>query len=493
VSQLLETLEELDNLSEQAKALRAHVSTLAPDNSVMQGAMRVLSERLPKFVYFANYFRLPGKVSLTDLARREQEESLEFEDRVFLALLNHAGTSVQNLQQSGTFERLVARLEGIANRIGGQIFEYWSQNRHLEVQFFLGPGLPKDPAPFNEGDVFRTRIRNARHRVTVDFDERSTGFVWFFSFLIWFSELQRAYGDRLIILLDEPGLSLHAKAQADLLRYFNEQLRPRYQLIYTTHSPFMVDPDRLTSVRTVEDVGTDDVVGTRVGDRVLSTDADTLFPLQAALGYDITQSLFVGRHTLLVEGPSDLLYINWFRRELQERKRASLDQHWIIAPIGGADKVNAFTALFAGNHLNIAVLLDYAEGQKGKIRALRELEVLRQGRVLTAEVYAGQAEADVEDILGRALYIDLVARTFKLKNAQKLLAVRPATASERVVKEVEEHFRTLPTTVDNFDHYAPALHLLEHTSTLRTQLAGLDDALDRFEKLFQDLNALLPR
>jgi predicted ATP-dependent endonuclease of OLD family len=102
--------------------------------------------------------------------------------------------------------------------------------------------------------------------------------------------------------------------QADLLRYIEEKLKPDHQVIFTTHSPFMVPADRLDWVRTVEDVvvqkGQKFVsVGTRVGGDVLSTDRDTLFPLQAALGYEITQSLFVGEHTLLVEGPSDILYL----------------------------------------------------------------------------------------------------------------------------------------------------------------------------------------
>ena len=74
----------------------------------------------------------------------------------------------------------------------------------------------------------------------------------------------------------------------------------------------------MMSVRTIEDVvqtdqrGRKESLGTKVGDKVLSTDKDTLFPLQGALGYEITQSLFIGDHSLLVEGPSDLLYLQAF-------------------------------------------------------------------------------------------------------------------------------------------------------------------------------------
>ena len=98
--------------------------------------------------------------------------------------------------------------------------------------------------------VFLTRVENTRHGVSVGFDERSAGFVWFFSFLVWFSQMEREYGDKLVILLNEPGLSLHGTAQADLLRYIKEKLLPQYQVIYSTHSPFMIDAADLFTVRT---------------------------------------------------------------------------------------------------------------------------------------------------------------------------------------------------------------------------------------------------
>jgi hypothetical protein len=109
--------------------------------------------------------------------------------------------------------------------------------------------------------------------------------------------------------------------------------------------------------------------------------------------------------------------------------------------------------------------------------------------VFTADMYLDSVtEADVEDILGRDLYIRLVNATYGLSGENALPTKRPKDAPERVV-EVEEHFRTLPANVPEYDHYAPARYLIEHASEL--SLPGLDDALTRFEKLFTDLNPLL--
>ena len=168
--------------------------------------------------------------------------------------------------------------------------------------------------------------------------------MWFFSFLVQFAMMRRNTNN-VIILLDEPGLTLHGKAQEDLLRYIEENLLPSHQVIYSTHSPFMVPSKRLSACRVVEDVisydtsGRPQSEGTKVTEDVMSTDKDTLFPLQGALGYSLTQSLFVGENTLLVEGPSDILYLQVFSNELERRGQEGLNSRWIMCPAGGIDNV----------------------------------------------------------------------------------------------------------------------------------------------------------
>ncbi len=75
--------------------------------------------------------------------------------------------------------------------------------------------------------------------------------------------------------------------------------------------------------------------------------------------------------------------------------------------------------------------------------------------------------------------------------AQRLPTAAPNDASDLVVREVEAHFRVLPTQIEYFDHYAPSAYLLEHWPSIRESMPGVDEALDRFEALFTKLNALL--
>jgi energy-coupling factor transporter ATP-binding protein EcfA2 len=298
--------------SERHKPFSQHLAKHFKRGSVSTAIIDFL--HVPKFFYFSSYDRMSGQVALEQILSKKANNTLDRNDQVFIAFLGLVGTTLEDMAKLDKFEPMVAKLESVSNRISREIFTYWTQNKNLKVQFRLDAGRPGDPAPYNSGNILRTRIENTIHEASVSFDDRSTGFVWFFSFLVLFSQFKKTFGDNIVLLLDEPGTSLHAKAQEDLLRYFKDKLIPHHQVIYTTHSPFMVPADNLMAARTVEDVvkrdsqgNIEEVLGTKVSDNILSVDRETLFPLQGALGYEITQTLFIGKNSLLVEGPSDLL------------------------------------------------------------------------------------------------------------------------------------------------------------------------------------------
>ena len=208
------------------------------------------------------------------------------------------------------------------------------------MRFDVRKAEPNDPPGMTDGVNIWGRVFDTKHSVSTALGSRSRGFVWFFSFLVR-GIRRHQQGENLILLLDEPGLSLHAKAQADLLRFFEAELKPHHQVMYTTHSPFMVDPAHFDRVRIVQDLSiesdssvvTVEQEGTKVITEVLDATEDSLFPLQGALGYEIHQTLFVGPNNLVVEGASDLLYIQALSNRLQEDKRDGLSEDWTIVPV----------------------------------------------------------------------------------------------------------------------------------------------------------------
>lgn len=305
---------QLEAVTERTEAQSAMLATISEyrDFNATSKAVDILNERTPKFLYFSHYDRMSGAISINQLDTDKSQNCVKEGDRIFQDFLEYAGTTLDELTNAGQFEVMNARCEAAANRITDQIFDYWTQNDQLRIDVRLDEGKPEDEPPFNAGPVARARVRNEMHRVTVPFSERSAGFIWFFSFLVKFAQIE---GDRddVIILLDEPGLTLHGTAQKDLLRYFKERLELKHQLIYSTHSPFMVPADNLASVRTVEDVvrpdsrGRPRSEGTKIRADVLTTDPQTNFPVFGAMGFEVTQGLIIAPDTLLVEGPGDIL------------------------------------------------------------------------------------------------------------------------------------------------------------------------------------------
>jgi len=497
---LIHTLETIASPTEKQIALAAKVKETFTEGDLNQVAQQVLEQRLPHFVYFSTYHQLPGRVALNDLKRRRQENSLEFEDKVFLSLLEMTSTGLEEIEGIPQLEKLVMELESVEAALTDEIKRYWSQNRHLEVRFRYDYARSSDPPPFNEGFVFNTRIFNTRHRATVSFEYRSHGFIWFFSFLVWFSQVKREYGNDLILLLDEPGLPLHGRAQQDLVRYINERLRPHHQVIYTAHSPFLIDVENIFSIRTVEDVvkvsttngeTVEEILGTKVGQRILSRDSDTIFPLQGILGFDMAQTLFVGPYVVVVEGPTERAIFEWFSRQLAKRGREDLDLRWAVCPAESASKISSFVTLFAGRGLKIAVFADYHQGQKAMIDRLEQSGLMPPSHILRTSTFVNSEESDIEDIIGRELYIHMVNHALGLKGSHRLLSSKPKDAEERIVKEVEAHCRILPPGYPEFDHYKPVEFLLGLSDDEVDNLPGLDEALERFEEVFRRLNLLL--
>ncbi|UUZ70870.1 AAA family ATPase [Polaromonas sp. P1(28)-8] len=408
-------------------AIRSRVEAAKWPNVIQWEAWSLIKPDVPKFLYFSDYDLLPGKLNLTDLAARVEQaktdpKHLKASHRGVLALLRMADISITDLTNPAGYEELKAKIEAVSISLTDQIMEFWKQNEDLEVEVDIKADTNDEP-PFNSGPNLYLRIKNRRHRgVSTPFDQRSRGFIWFFSFLVWFDSVQhqldpsgKKAGQKLILLLDEPALALHALAQADFLRYI-DRLAEDHQVLYTTHSPFMVNSDRLHQVRMVEDKLK---VGTVVSDNLSGSDPRTIFPLQAALGWTMAQNLFISERNLLVEGPSELIYLQLASGFLEAGGAAGLRSDVTIVPTGGLDNVATFVALLGASGLKLAVLHDYSGSPEQKLAALVRQKLLAEKALFNVSQFhePGNSEAvgkpsDIEDLLPMSLYLDYFNTTF---------------------------------------------------------------------------------
>ena len=494
-------------LKEMGTPTERHTSLLTvmeKHGSITAAVTKVLNANFPKFMYFSNYDRMDGAIQIEQTLALINNGQIDWDmhrgKKLFAEFLEYAGVALDEIIGVKTYETFDAKLQGASNNITDQILEYWTQNPDLSVAVKVEGARSGDPEPFNAGTIARARINNSLHRVDTPFSERSAGFVWFFSFLVKFAQVKDDLTP-VVLLLDEPGLTLHGKAQADLLRFFDEKLAPHHQIIYSTHSPFMVNPNKLLSARVVEDQvamsGPRRVpMGTKVREDVLERDPDTLFPLQGALGYEISQTLFVGKNTLLVEGPGDIIYLRALSDALRLRGRTTLDARWTICPAGGIDKIRPFVALFGGNSINVAVLSDQSNGDKRRLEELRRSEVLKAGHFFTAVDFVEKDEADIEDIFEPELFVQILNGCYDPPKAKRITISGLEAAditTVRQVKKAEAIMRLMPPTVSEFDHFAPAAWLLRNLQILDAKTPAVDATLVRAEKIFDAFNRLLPK
>jgi len=486
IAELLEALGTLGESTADVTALADRIRGWRDSELGSHLVDKYASPFMPKFVYFADYDTMPGKAALNDLIARRASGHLTRGERALLSLLGMAGVSPEEFQDAGQHERLIRELENAGNVISDEVFDYWSQNKELEVRLeVLAPETGAQP-PFHEGPILQVRVFNTRHRASVPFDDRSRGFVWFFSFLAYFNELEDAGTTNLILLLDEPGLSLHGRAQGDLLRLIDERLALKHQVIYTTHSPFMVDPDNFQRVRTVIDT---ERGGAKVSSEIFKADEDTAFPLLTAMGIEMTQTLFVGEHTLLLEGPSDLIYLGILTDVAEANGATGLDPRWVQTPIGGSGKLSTFVTLLGANKLNVVVLVDSSTQDVGAIKRLRDNDQLASNGLVEIGEFTGTTDADVEDLFDRDFYLELVNRAYAGALTTPITTAELTANDPRVVRQIEAVFKKRNITT-RFNHYKPAVVLLREQATLTPRIDAATIA--RVDRLFTRLNSLIP-
>lgn len=381
-------------------------------------ALKALKGRLPVFVYFNNYHRVRPNIHLGRLAARIEQDlldddSYDYGNQCLLKLLGFTARELSDLgnapepgdapesgEGSEDFERYRSQLDERSIKLNAA-----SVRLTKDIRSVWNPDTGKSEASTvrvtADGQYLKVAVQDELG-VEIELDQRSEGFQWLVSFFVVFSaEAADAY-ENAILLLDEPGLSLHGLKQREF-RQTLSQLAESNQMVFTTHSPFLVGSDELDLVRVVE--MTDRDVGTKVHTTVTSTDPAALLPLQEALGYDLAQTLFINDRNLVLEGLTDFWYVEATAQLLREEDVADLSGKIALLPASSAGKVVYFATILHANNLKVAALLDSdnagdeAANQEVLVHTLGNKNILR-----TADACPGSIpKCEIEDLLRDAL------------------------------------------------------------------------------------------
>ena len=211
------------------------------------------------------------------------------------------------------------------------------------------------------------------------FGERSSGLKYFLSYYVQYLAHTPHSTRREILLMDEPDAYLSSQAQQDLLKIFHAFAKPEItairpiQVVYVTHSPFLIDRNHADRIRVLEKGSGDE--GTRV---VRNASRNHYEPLRSALGAFVAETTFIGNCNLVVEGAADQVLLAGVATFLKDRGATdfqTLDLNRLtIVPSGSAQHVPYLVYLARGRDYEkpaVIVLIDSdKEGNEAKATLL---------------------------------------------------------------------------------------------------------------------------
>ncbi len=216
-----------------------------------------LVQLMPRFVYFSDFKDLlPFEISIDAL--KSNQTVCDF---AALAQLN-----LDDVITTQDVQRRINLLNRASAKISGDFFNHWEQDR---IELIARP----------EGNKILFGVKELLGTDFYKMEQRSRGFQWFLSFYL---RVNRYHRDNVVLLIDEPGMNLHPLAQKNILSVMQQQTRSHMQIIFSTHSPSLIDINKLDRINCiVKNKTTGSVIIKGMSSAV---DYETLMPVATAAG-----------------------------------------------------------------------------------------------------------------------------------------------------------------------------------------------------------------
>lgn len=407
-----------------------------------------ICDRIPKFVYYSEYGNLDSDLYLPrvkdDLDRINTLSGKErMKARTLKILFSHLNLNPDEIlalgqenkpnndpnqksadvieQESRNKQERFAKIDSAATDLSSQFKDWWTQGDYT--------------FRFNaDGEYFRILVSDSERPSPIELESRSKGLQWFFSFFLVFLAESKDNHQDCILLLDEPGLSLHPNAQTDLIRFF-DQLSQNNQLIYTTHLPFLVDHNSLDRVKAVYiEKGL-----TKASNDISKADKEkkAIQPVNAAIGITASQSLLVGCDIVIVEGVSDQFYLTMIKNHLVSKGKFKPKKELVFIPVGGAKGVKPVVSIIHGNNsdLPISLLDSDATGKQFQQSLKQGLYKGDKDKVIETDTFTGKTGSEIEDLIPLDLIVDSFDRLFRSEDG---LEVDYIEANQPIVPQLEK-------------------------------------------------------
>ncbi len=376
----------------------------------------ILDTLHPRFVYFSDYKKILGNINLNEYLKDPTTsdvggiEYLEEFDRAETVknLLYLAELEIGELKNASSSPSKLIKLLSTSNKkLTARLNPSW-KGEPIHVELRLNPGnimsvIISDV--HKDGTITNTGLLN----------RRAEGFKWTFSFIVNFAaETQKAELKEAILLLDEPARNLHPTQQlgiSDLLK----NLTGSNQVLYATHSPFMIFDYTPGNLLVVELDRKKHL--SRIFYDYWNADDATLTPILYGLSKGLVGSIIdreIGsnsRPLIIVETMSDTLYLNAFDKFLQDPNISMNPLN--IVPAYNKNSVLPLSIFYRNHGYNTFILLDNDLESKQIAVQLKDNKFLDLQIIFFEKV--GELLQSIEEYMMIEDYLYAVNQTYEIK------------------------------------------------------------------------------
>ena len=423
---------------------------------------------LPTFIYFDNYDKIKGRFNIPNFIGAYQNNPRDRKIRAEKCMFEYVGLdpeTLNNLQTSDSmneadkFCRVEERkilCDSAAAKMTSE-FKNWWKVRDYRFDYRM------------DDDSFGVYVSDHIDTTSVELDQRSDGLRYFFSFFLIFTVESKRSHTNSILLLDEPGLHYHATFQLELIKFFKEMSKTN-QLLYSTHSPFLVDESNLDDIKIVyEDKNTEKIIVS--SDGVWPKDAEALFPLRLSWWNSVYQTYIVNKVHMLVEGLTDLQIFQEINKLMNDNNREVLDPSIVIVP-GGGNKMGSLISILTASHVAQFYFLD---GDKSGCAMAERYKKDFDLNGFTTKDFTKLDNSSLEDLIPRKIYLTAV------KSAYNLPDINLEENGSMVTQEVDKYLKKNFNGIDKLKITKELLPLLRDCPK---------DICDTFEPVFKKINEI---
>lgn len=358
----IKTKEVIEQIDDKEIKNKVPIIELDSDKNKTSSVFFLISPLIVLFNTFSDL--LPDKILVSDLENQNTLAKGYNAVKNLEKLLNKDFVSISKLQRSHKNSTTSAEVENLSKKFQGA----WKQRIHEDGVLKIGFMIENENI---DGQAIQTIFFSVetKDKVLLEPRKRSKGMVWFLS--AWLDLKSREDDMNLIVLYDEPGLYLHIKAHKDILELFDELKSKGHQVIYSTHSPSLINTSSLNNIGLVLNTKNEGTIVEGLTTSKINTKykQDALQPIAEAMGLEPLKDFSVlSKNNVLLEGISDF----WYFQSMAKLLNRDMDYKFVPGIGIAGQNIFHLISFCIGYGLNWVLIMDNGNNPRNTREELKK-------------------------------------------------------------------------------------------------------------------------